>query len=430
MEAVFVLFVLLGVVVITIIKKTNHKNGSALVLSGALFGILLYYCVVPIIGLYCHLFLGMKLEDYLGSLTKASAYDFFRYFICLFLFLIVTLSVYATVSRKYKQSIIDITRQYKSIMFWTWFTFIIGGLCFLLYARSIGGFSQLLSYAETFRSHATDKTQYFSGRSFILVIPSKLITVSPYLFLLYISYIRRNTVVYLLFAASIILTTLFYLADAGKAGLLVYGLSFLVPLLSYKFKHKWMVTIFLGVAFIGIANYLDALFLYMATGYFNLEASGKILDTLYPYSYPLSNVLNLDGIINISGIRYCQDFVTGVLNIIPGINFPTTTEPISIFYGGYDWQAGGGVPIDIITFGYLELGLLGVAIVGAILGFICAIVDRGLIKLGDSFAERTVKCTLVILFFLTMSSADVAGIVRGQFVLTILSFYIISSVKK
>ncbi len=430
MEAVLLLFAFLAIILIFLIKNFNHKNGSALVISGALFGVLLYYCVVPIIGLYCHIFERMKLVDYLGSLTKATSYDYFRLVTCISVFLIVTLSVYSHVSKKYKRSYIDEVKFKNNVRFWTWFTFIVGGLCFLLYAYSIGGFVQLLLYAETLRSHATDKTQLFSGRSFILVIPSKLITVSPYLILLYIKCVKKSRFLYLLFAVSLLLTTLFYLADAGKAGLLVFGLSFLVPLLSYKFKHKWLVTIFLGVTFVGVANYLDALFLYMATGNFDIEASGTILDTLYPFSYPLSNVLNLDGIINVSGIRYCQDFITGVLNIIPGINFQESIVPTSIFYGGYDWKAGGGVPNDVLTFGYLELGILGVAIVGTILGYITAIIDRGLLTLGDSFAERIVKCTLIICIFLLMSSADVVGIVRGQFLLTILSVLIITSQRK
>lgn len=426
---VIILLSIVAIIVFSTIFTINRKRGDVLTIAGSLFAFSVYYCIVPIIAL-----LAMdgtnKLDGYLESLIKASGVDYARMFFCFFLFLGSLLLSYSHYYKKNYNRVIVLRKFQKSIKFWTWFTFIVGGLSFILYAYSFGGFVKLIAYAEMMRSFAVDKSTMFTGRSYILVVPSRLITVAAILFFLYLKFVKKNKVTIACLIISLVLSFLFYLSNAGKTGVLTFGICFIVPLLSYKFKHEWLMTIALGVVGVGIINYIDALFVYLATDEFVLEAGDGVLPTLKQFAYPISNVLNLEGISGVSGFRYGQDFITGVLNLIPGVNFSTSTEPTSFFYGGDDWHTTGGTPNDIITYGYLEFGYLGVILMGCLLGSICAVIDRCLKSLNDSFAEKTLKCSLILLFFLVMISADTVSIVREQFLLTVLSICVISSSRK
>lgn len=424
-----ILLSVVALIVLTTIVSVNRRNGSVSVLSGALFAFAVYYCIVPIIALFAAGGTN-KLDGYLESLVNASGVDYARMFFCFFLFLVSLIIFYSHFYRKNANRIIVLKKFQKSIRFWTWFTFVVGGLSFIIYAYSFGGFIKLIAYAEMMRSFAVDKANLFTGRSYILVVPSRLITVASILFFLYIKFIKKNSFSIACLIFSLVLSFIFYLSNAGKTGVLTFGICFIVPLLSYKFKHEWLLTIALGILGIGIINYIDALFVYLATDEFVLEAGNGVLPTLKQFSYPISNVLNLEGIIGVSGFRYGQDFITGILNLIPGVNFSTSTEVTSFFYGGDDWHTSGGTPNDIITYGYLEFGYIGVIFMGCLLGGICAVIDKCLLSLNDSFAEKTLKCSLIVLFFLVMISTDTVSIVREQFLLTILSICVISSSRK
>lgn len=425
---VILLFGITAIIVLGVIVSLNRKYNGVLVLSGSLFAFLGYYCIVPIIALLAS-DRNNKLEGYLETLSKASGDDYLRMFFCFFLFLTALFMSYSYFSKMNNNRVVVTGKFKKSIKFWAWFTFIVGGLSFIIYAYSFGGFVRLIAYAELMRSFATDKADLFTGRTYILVVPSRLITVAAILFLLYLKYVKKDFLSKVCLIVSLVLSVLFYLSNAGKTGVLTFGLCFLIPLLSYRFRHEWILTICVSVLGIGIIGYLDALFLYFDTNEFVVEQGGGILSSIAQFSYPISNVLSLDGITGLSGFRYGQDFLTGILNIIPGVNFSTSTEVTSMYYGGADWHTTGGTPNDMITYGFLELGYFGVVFVGLLLGCISAIVDRCLMSLNDSFAERILKCSLVLLFFLVMVNADTISIVREQFLLTILSYSVISSSK-
>lgn len=416
------LFIILILLIVTILRYIR-KNREATTISGILTSMSVYLCVIPLVAVW----LGdtYTLDNSFYSLS----YGFENYFVCysaISLFLL-TLTVSYNYTIRNSKRLIIVSRLKTYTKYFAYFTLIVGGVSFVIYAYSFGGFAQLLLYAEAMRSFATDKADLFSDKSFILVVPSRLITVTPILLILYRRFSRHSNWNSILIIGSTVLASIFFLSNAGKTGILIFSLCFFVPILSYKCKHKWIVTIFLAICSIEIINYLDALFVYLATGQFEIEASTGTFSYLKQFSYPISNLLNLQGISTLHGFRYGQDYLTGVLNIVPGINFEPAYAVTSEYYGGADWKITGGTPNDAITFGFLQLGFLGVGFEAFLLGRICGIIDKSMLLLDDSFSNRLLKCTLIIVFFSMFVNADIVAIVRGQPTLTILVIIVILS---
>ena len=418
----FIIFIVVLLYIIHYVKI----NGEATTISGVLFSFGLYFCVVPIVAV---LFADdYDLQDSFRHLY-ASDGAYMAGYLAMFVFLFTLMLSYRNVSivRKFIQ--VDNIRLKRNSKFLSAATLLVGGITFYLYAKTFGGFAQLLILAETMRSFAVDKSNIVSGWAYILVIPARLITVSPFLLLLYKSFVNKQRInVYFILAC--ILSGVFYLANAGKTGILIFGMCFFVPIISYKFKHKWLRTICVAILSLELIQFLDALFIYLGTGEFDIQPTEGTMAYLKQFTYPVNNLLNLNNIASVSGYRFGQDFITGVLNIIPGVNFEPSYTPTSVFYSGPDWKVMGGVPNDIITFGYLQFNYFGVALVAFIVGRICRYVDACMLNLGDSFGTRVFKCSLIILYFSMIVNADVVSIVRNQFPLTILTFCLVNASKK
>ena len=396
------------------------------VISGVLFSFLLYYCIVPII------FYSTTLKNpsgYVLYILRASGYDFIIAITCCLSFLLVLGVTYRAHRFKsgclYKIDDFKIMRLSKKICF---VCALIGGISFVLYIRAFGGVVGMLAYSEYMRSFSTSGESVLTHLQTILYIPSRLVTVVPFLVL--IGYNKKSFLSVLLFVIFFSLGFLFFLYDAGKIGIIIYLLSLFVPILALKTQRPWFYVVIAGMIFLPIIGFLDSLFHYISMGEWESYSDSNVLSYLQQFSYPFSNVLNLDGIASVSGIRYGKDFITGVLNLIPGVNFDVSYEPTSYFSGGSTWAESGGTPNDTITFGYLQFSFLGVLLMGFLFGLITARLDSALLRLENNFKNNVLKASLILLSFIILVNADVVGIVRVQFTLTILSLLVIISSKQ
>lgn len=400
-------------------------NGEATTICGVLTSVAVYLCVIPLLVYFSG---NKELQETSFRSIKSDEYSYCVAYASIIIFILFLVIGY---HRKRHNKLIFDKEKYvhlgKGIGI---ASFVIGGISFILYAQSFGGIFELLVKAEYLRSFSTDKANVVNGWTYILVIPARLISISPYFIILAKSSFKNISAYNILIILSFVGSILFYLSDAGKTGVLIFGMSFFVPLISYVFKHKWLITIVTACICLQIVSYLDALFVYLASGNFLIETGESDLAYLSQFAYPFENLLNLDNIANQSGFRYGKDFVTGVLNIIPGINFEPSYVPTSFFYGGSKWKITGGVPNDAITFGYLQFGLLGVALVGFILGYVCSRVDESMKLLKNTFANRVIKCTLIVMYFQLFVSADIVTIARNKFGLVLLSALLIVSTKQ
>ena len=131
-----------------------------------------------------------------------------------------------------------------------------------------------------------------------------------------------------------------------------------------------------------------------------------------------TNLINLDKMIELHGFRWGKDFITGPLSIVPGINFPASYEVSSEAIFGRNWQMIAGVPDDIITFGYLQLGFIGVLFVGWLLGIVSGKLDRLICQMNyETFG--VLITTIIMSMYGYLINADWSVLVKSQFQLTI-----------
>ena len=399
-------------------------NRNKPIFSTIVFAILFYFSLVPLFEICTN----QTNNSYGKYYIQADFFQIFMGTFSILLFLIVFLITYKLSERR----IISIGpvmtieyRLYKICKIVSYLTFWIGGISFGIYIVSFGGISSLLSYGEFLRSNATSGSEIVSSRVSILFVPARLITITP-ITIIPVLKVKKNKKRILMFIISFMLSVIFLLFNSGKAPIAMFAISFLYPILCKKIKHPWIAIISMALIAIPLLGVMDSLFEYFSTGHFP-KVDFNYSDYFIGFSYPYSNVLNLDGIVNVEGKRYFKDFLTGILNVIPGVSFSASYEPTSFFYNGADWRIIGGTPNDILTFSYLQGGFVGIIIVAIILAKICERLDVIFNNSANGFSYNILKGAISISLFTMISSADIHSIVQNQFLLTLSIFCVLYS---
>jgi oligosaccharide repeat unit polymerase len=294
----------------------------------------------------------------------------------------------------------------------------------IVYIIAFGGVARLLSYAEYMRSFATSGTEFTSYIVSIMVIPARMITVTPIVVIPIIEKSRNKLLYKFIFVVSMILAVIFLLFNAGKAGIITFALCFIIPFLHKRIKHPWKITIIFGIVGVKILDLLDALFVYLQNGNWKITTN-TIMESITGFTYPFRNLLFLPQMTEEFGFRWGRDFIIGPINIIPGVFFEPSYVITSKFFVGNNWKSIGGVPDDIITFGYLQLGLIGVIGVAVLFGIICGKIDRILSQIDSNSSYYFVATSIVISIFNYMASADITGLIRNQFQLYLCVFCVL-----
>ena len=418
-------------ILVVSLMKQNKRNGRKISsYSGIVFAFILYYTVIPLIILNSSQI--DKSKRTIRFILSTNTVNFVSAEIAILLFFAFFTYTY----RRQNNNRLVIKYQFDKGK-WiniskivTWFTFVIGGITFIIYIRAFGGVSNLLSQAEYMRSFATSGTEFMSYSSSIMVIPARLITVTPLSVLALMNKRVKNYLLYRgIFIISMLLTLIFVMSNAGKTAIITWLLIFIVPIIGKFTKHPWIIAIALGIAMIPFLGVLDAFFVYLQDGNWSYT-SQDFLSYIYSFTYPWTNILNMENIVQEFGMRWGKDFITGFLNIIPGLTFEAAYEPVSFFYGGENWKITGGTPLDIITFGYMQLRIIGVIGVAILLGSVLGKLDRILRQFRNDYVGKVVVTSIAVNFFSFAVNADVSSVIRGQFQLIFMCICVIYSCRK
>lgn len=399
---------------ICLIYFHTRKNKFTGTYAAVIFSCILYYLIVPAVLRFSEN--ANEKNKAIYQIVNANTEQIVCALLCVLLFMIFSFFGYAH-SNSNATQLRDAYNAEKLERFCkiaTWVTFLVGGIAFAVYISAFGGLGSLLGVAEQLRSSGSSAAQYISYTASLMIVPARLITITPVFCLVLVSRTRRSAPIYfLIFLCSLLLSAVFYLVNAGKTGILLFALSFSVPVLYKISKHPWMIALTIAFACIPLLGVLDSLFYYFKSGVWR-TVDTQASSYLGQFAYPFSNVLNRDGILEISGLRWGRDFVTTFLNRLPGVNFDASTVSTSFFYSGEKWKVWGGTPNDIITFGYLQLSYLGVAFLGSALGAVCGKLDRILSQIESKFALNVIRVTLMTSFFSMTVNADPNAILMNQ----------------
>lgn len=431
-KIIYCIFILFIIGIIFVLRKV--KRGSTF--NGIIFGVLVYYLVVPFMFLLnVDIFSQYEsLHDVFGR-TTINDYlinvRFSNYLMAIFLTFISIVSFFIAYNYTKEKQII-IRKQIikiKIIKIISYFCFFVGGLSLFIFFYKFGGVREALKYAEYLRSFSTN-TSDIIGSYDILFIPARLITVTPFLFLfLYrengIS--KRNTILYLVI--SVTLSLLFYMYNAGRAPLIFFLICLIYPSIRKKTKFAWLLIIVSGIILLPLLDLLDSLFIFFDTGVFTIPNISYV-NYIYQMIYPFRNIVNVLSISKISGYRYGIDFVTSIIGLLPGLEFSASYEDTSLFINGANWKIYGGIPNDAITFGFIEFGIIGVILLFIFLGIVARKIDLRIDNLEDNINKFLLSGIVTVYSFLIIINADFVSLIRGGMILYIIIFVIFSYYKK
>lgn len=414
----FVLFIL-GIVHFTILYNHHVRKRTVGVFSMVFFILLLYYEIIPII-FFCSNVDKLASKELL--VRECSIEQFLLAELCIIIFSFVFYVTYHRYNRIRNNVSYEVNEEKldKWLLRLGLISFFIGSLAFFIYVSAFGGISAWYSKANIIRSFAYSSDKYISHFASIMVIPAKMLLASP-LLLHAVMLKKRKIWLRIVFIISVVLSFIFLLGNAGKTDIIIFLLCFAIPFFKRFMRHPWRFTIVTGIIGIPCLELLDAVFDYITYGQWVVEET-NILYTLRQFAYPYCDVLYMSDIVNKFGLRWGKDFITGVLNVVPGLNFEASYIPVSAFFGGESWTFNGGTPNEIITFGYQQLGIIGVVLIAIIFGIICGKIDKVVETISFDNIYAVFTTAIIMNMFTYMLNADIYGLVSTQFALVLPAF--------
>ena len=401
---------------IFLIRYINRSNRDVSIASGLLFSIIVYFHVTPLLlftvlqgkaqGIFTSVIINEAQNNLLPALLIINIFS-------------ITLTFFSKKRITYganKQAMQTTKECNKVLHFFARASIIVGAISFCLYVLSFGGLQNLLSKAAYVRSFSIDTSSYVSGISQLLIVPARLLMAAP--ILLYATKTETNKKSdRIMFVISLILAAIFLLFNSGKTQIVQFAMPFIIIVMSGRTKHPWLLTILIGVLCLPILGVLDSLFHYIGYGEW-LSSEISLASYIEQFSYPLANTLQLNKLIEISGLHFFSIIPLAILNLIPGISTPQMYEYTSTLYNGVNWRNYYGVPADIISVSYMQLGLIGIIISAILLGILSSAIQESMKNKHDKdMTYRPILWAVVSLMFSFTVDADLGAMIKGNYLL-------------
>lgn len=246
--------------------------------------------------------------------------------------------------------------------------------CYYLYAKPYGGFVGLLNYSGLIRSGMFDVIGINNPFSFMQRLGG-LAFFSSFLFYALVLEWRLkgySRFICLLGLTSSVGFSLYVLYSwLGRIAIVMYISVFPLAYIYRQSLQSYRIVIKLSLLALAIAIGLPVLSLLMTPG----KASTSVIEF---YARELSfPAVSLFSAIENNHFRFFFDLVVAPLYMLPSrvwsgvFGLVTASEINTEMILGYRKGEGGvtgGVPVDMITFGYMQMGVAGVAIIGIIVG--------------------------------------------------------------
>lgn len=290
-------------------------------------------------------------------------------------------------------------------MTWAWLGVIfltIGVISFFIFTEVVGGVVKTLVMANQLREGSPVDTPLasfaFVKRLTLFCLPASLF------FLLALGDLveTRDRLIIMFLTAISILCSLVVLMLSGRLVLASYLLAFLMPKMTQSFRRSAYFVV--GAVFFTIPIILFGKTLinrFTLAGHNTIDLSvDKVLHSiLLEFSFPFTNIVMVVQRIPVEGsFRFFSDLVLAPLRWIPQRLFPFSL-PERLIDTNTDLVMGnltsGGIPVDIVSFGWYSAGALGVVIAGLLFGKLVRLLDDALPK--GSYGAELFRATWILL---------------------------------
>ncbi|MGF2065808.1 hypothetical protein ACQUEV_02315 [Enterococcus gallinarum] len=309
-------------------------------------------------------------------------------------------------------------------------TFFIGLISEVVIIRDLGGITNALSKAESLRAFNGNGALLIPQNHLFLTITMVLTLASTYLIGIS-NRIKPSTLKKVFFLLSFITSTFYLLFNAGRLGILLFFLCFLLDFAFRNLKHPFLFVIAASIVSLALLDKLDDLFFYLSYGYIKKsEYSNVFISMVNEFMFPYTNLLHSLRMNDYFGLRYGLDFVTWIINLVPYsilsiFNLSKVTTSYDFITTYYLGQGSlGGVPTDILTQGIRQFATLGIVIISFLIAILCRMIDNVLSK--DFFYKYTFfSLRITSVLFVIIPYADLDSFVKNRMDLVLLFIFIL-----
>lgn len=428
MHKIFLFFYfLLFILFLYFLKMNKSKINISAAYAGATFGLLFYYILIPFLIILFQDEIIIKYDIISNYVIDREFMDYTLALVLIFTGFIVFHYSYKfgfkykiefKMKREKKKRFSNVNFQIIKIFeIFGYVTFLLGGISFAIIILKLGGISSTLSIAEKFRGFSGDVAlSDFLGTTIALFfIPARLVTVAPLIFC-FLMLNRKKIRDKIIFLISFPYAILFFLFNAGRTPLILFLLCFLYLIMKEVFTKVWGKLIIAGIFALPLLDLLDKVFIYFST---NVWYPVKVdyITNIYQFSHPIKSVLNLRDMVDIEKYNFGSSIFKDLLDILPKINFDPVYFDVSKYFYGEEWKNIGGIPTDIITYGYYQLGIVGVWFILFLFGIFCGKIDRLITYLPQSRSKELVTVIIATNIFAIISTVDLGPLIRGNVIL-------------
>ncbi|MCU9816213.1 O-antigen polymerase [Paraclostridium sp. AKS73] len=306
-------------------------------------------------------------------------------------------------------------------------TFIISTASLCIYTIKLGGISNTLESAELYRMYGADQ---ISG-SFIKVFFPLIIASCNLYYILKIDNKSKNSYK-IMFIITAIISLYYLLINAGRMPVFLFLATFIVFKILKDNKSRYIVPILI-IGIIGV-KYLDVLFGYLAYGSSftgikiveNKTLIDSVKDFAIEFSFPYINVFNVVKFAE-GSFRFFIDYIMSVIQFLPDLIFfklgfgsPVMLHEINTA----NHQVNAGIPVDVISYGYYQIGIIGLIIHTFLFGVISRFLNNLSTRKGN-YIYIFLRAKLLILWGFNVMYSDIDTFIRGKLDLIIFIFIVL-----
>lgn len=314
-------------------------------------------------------------------------------------------------------------------------TLIIGGISVIMCIVAVGGVGHYIALGSQARGLNKSLSDYISSSFLPLITLSSIILATPYLYKLLMNAKKNSVAMKAKFIFSLVIAIIYLLFNQGRLPLLLFIVPFFLDLKIAR-KAKIGALLLVALACVFLLEPLSNLFTYLTYGRVVTVQRGGLLDTLLlEFTYPFTNFLNRNDLMNNFGMRWGLDYVQWPLTILPssmlkvfGVSKSGLVTIGSLNTDAYRTLAGkvgGGIPTDFFTFNYYQFGYVSLFLSIPIIAKLLSYIDGYIVTIKQNGAARILSLRLCFLLISLVNNFDFSVIFRMRFDLFIIALVII-----
>lgn len=290
-------------------------------------------------------------------------------------------------------------------------------ILYYLYSLAYGGFIGLLNYTSAIRSgifvvnNKFSFLQKFGGLSIFS-------TLLFYGLLKEKNYSKKDMIWFII---SISFSIYYLYSLGGRVSFIAFFVSLMLASILYKYHNSINIKLVYKIGFISIAVMLG---LYYITNIF-ARGSGNlsIIDFfMHELSFPFASFKMMS---SLPGKLMFKHVILAPLYFLPssiweyklGIDTASSFNTF-LFMGAYKGENGvtGSIPLDMVSFSWIEGGVLGGVIIGILYGFVVAILQKRINEIPNRGVKSAIFSYVAIKFsIIAINYGDTVHLIQGEF---------------